>query len=188
MIRLWGGVIVALALLVLQACTVEPPKQIQPPVVQTPAQRHAQAAANISGDLQRLGVQVVRAGETMILLLPSDQLFIAHSSNFDQAYADQILPLVAQLLRALEAPAVEIIGYTDNRGASAHHAAVSERQAQRVLNYLWSDGVDVRIMYAKGAGRRSPIATNKEASGCAANRRIAVKFRYVPLAISQWSR
>lgn len=183
------GLLLSMILFGLQSCKVAEPKPLEPIApTPTPAQVHANAAANLSQELIARGVQVIHRGETMRLIIPTSQLFIKRSSNFNIAYANQILPVIAQLLTTVESPLVMIDGYTSNVGPVAYNRVLSERQAQKVLYYLSRQGVDVRVMVTKGYGSQQPIASNATTRGRELNNRLEISFQYVPLSVSYWSR
>lgn len=176
-----------LLLFALAGCQVaEPLKPIPYQPKPTPMQLRAHAAAQLAQVLRQHGVQVVHVGESVRLVISSNQLFLKRSSNFNTAYLPT-LNVVADMLKVLESTSVKITGYTDNRGSRVHNSLVSVRQAQKVLNVLWSQGIDVRLMVAYGNGDSNPIATNRTTKGQAENRRIEIVFHYVPLLTSLWS-
>ncbi len=83
-----------------------------------------------------------------------------------------ILNGVADTLSHRSEIAIEVGGYTDNRGAAAANQKLSQKRAQAVANYLMSRGVKAQQLTAKGYGAASPIADNKTEAGRAQNRRV----------------
>ena len=67
---------------------------------------------------------------------------------------------------------IEIRGYTDSRGSRRGNIKLSKRRAKAVMDALIDMGVKRSQLRYKGFGPKSPIATNKTASGRAKNRRI----------------
>jgi intracellular multiplication protein IcmN len=140
--------------------------------------------AQLSQQLEKLGIRVIQAGQTMRVMLPSDKLFNPHSANFTRA-ATPMLNTLAQLMATLETTSVEVAGFTDVEPSAMQNNALSTRQAQLVADYLWSRGVDARLLYAVGYG--SSHLTSPGLPGGfknSANRRIEVKFEYLPLLSS----
>jgi len=68
--------------------------------------------------------------------------------------------------------AVELAGYTDNRGNPKFNDKLSKLRALSVKAYLVLKGVDAERMKAKGYGDDSPIASNETADGRSKNRRV----------------
>ena len=83
-----------------------------------------------------------------------------------------ILNGVAETLSHRSEIAIEVGGYTDNRGTAAANQKLSQKRAQAVANYLISRGVKAGQLTAKGYGAASPVADNKTEAGRAQNRRV----------------
>src|SRR5207248_2291771 len=83
-----------------------------------------------------------------------------------------VLDIVAQSLQANPDIRIEIAGYTDNTGAAATNAGLSQARAEAVRMYLATRGVTPNRMVAKGYGPANPIAPNTTAAGRAQNRRV----------------
>src|SRR2546430_16025247 len=79
-----------------------------------------------------------------------------------------VLDIVAQSLQANPDIRIEIAGYTDNTGAAATNARLSQARADAVRAYLATRGVAPNRMTAKGYGPANPIAANTTAAGRAA--------------------
>lgn len=128
--------------------------------------------------LQQQGVDIIQTGETIKVVIPSDNLFYPDSANFNPEAPAILRPLV-ELLRGYEVVFMRVSGYTSNLGSSARNHALSEQQAQRIVAELTKANIDTRIIYASGFGEQRPIANNETPEGRARNRRIEIKFRYV---------
>src|SRR5207248_469072 len=83
-----------------------------------------------------------------------------------------VLDIVAQSLQANPDIRIEIAGYTDNTGAAATNARLSQARAEAVRAYLATRGVAPSRMSAKGYGPANPIAPNTTSAGRAQNRRV----------------
>jgi outer membrane protein OmpA-like peptidoglycan-associated protein len=69
---------------------------------------------------------------------------------------------------------IEIGGHTDNVGKPDKNKILSANRAQAVMAYVITKGINPARLTAKGYGHTKPIASNKTASGKAANRRTEV--------------
>jgi outer membrane protein OmpA-like peptidoglycan-associated protein len=129
--------------------------------------------------LQADKVTVIEAGEQVTLVIPAQQLFLPSSPAFNtKSYL--ILNDIALFLRGYSKVDVSIVGYTDNLGSSRRNMALSRQRAQASANYLWSQGVDTRLLYTEGRGSNNPIADNAYAKGRQANSRIEISFQRIP--------
>jgi outer membrane protein OmpA-like peptidoglycan-associated protein len=73
---------------------------------------------------------------------------------------------------------VEVVGFADTSGKTARNAALSERRAKAVIQYLVGvHGLDLRrLVQPFGFGESKPIADNKTAAGRAKNRRVEIRI------------
>jgi outer membrane protein OmpA-like peptidoglycan-associated protein len=134
-----------------------------------------QQEAQLRQQLQGTGVSVTRAGDRIILNMPSNITFPT-----DQ---DQVMPgfyatldSVALVLNKFNRTLVDVNGHTDSTGSLAHNQELSERRAASVANYLGSRGVDQRRMSTLGFGPSQPVASNATPDGRAQNRRVEVQI------------
>ncbi|MGQ9846994.1 MAG: OmpA family protein [Bacteroidales bacterium] len=70
---------------------------------------------------------------------------------------------------------VEIAAHTDNIGDDNKNLELSQRRAQKVVDYCVSKGIKKDRLIAKGYGETQPIAFNSDEDGRAMNRRIEFK-------------
>lgn len=149
---------------------------------------------NCMAELKKQDVQFIRVGETVIIVIPSDELFNRDSANFSED-GNKILETLTCVLQPYETTTMKIAGYTDNCGSAIRNKALSARQAQNVANYLAAqrrDGccvvkigdlttqkIDARIIYAVGYGQNYPVATNDTEEGRAKNRHVEIRFRHL---------
>lgn len=72
---------------------------------------------------------------------------------------------------------LEVVGHSDNRGTRYDNRRLSERRANKVTDYLVSNGIDPNMIQTDYQGDRYPIADNDTAEGRAANRRTTILVR-----------
>jgi outer membrane protein OmpA-like peptidoglycan-associated protein len=97
--------------------------------------------------------------------------FRSGSASIHRAAAYVLDGLAALLQRCPDAE-VEIAGHTDNVGDEEDNRALSQRRADRVMQYLVNEGVAARRLTAVGHGAQKPIASNADEAGRSENRRI----------------
>ncbi|MDQ0318381.1 outer membrane protein OmpA-like peptidoglycan-associated protein [Pararhizobium capsulatum DSM 1112] len=131
--------------------------------------------SELRAQLQGTGVSVTRAGDRIILNMPSNITFAT-----DQ---DQVIPgfystlnSVAIVLRKFNKTLVDVDGHTDSTGNPSYNQGLSERRAASVANYLATQGVDQRRMSAIGYGQDRPVASNASEAGRAQNRRVEISI------------
>ncbi len=80
------------------------------------------------------GVQIIRVGDEIRLILPSDRFFYADSANLNPAYYG-VLTKVILFVRAFHKIDVKIACYTDNSGDWRRNLALSRLQAKQNCFY-----------------------------------------------------
>jgi outer membrane protein OmpA-like peptidoglycan-associated protein len=86
--------------------------------------------------------------------------------------AREKLAKVAGILLAYPGLNIAVGGYTDNVGSNQLNQALSERRAGSVRDYLVQQGVSGTSVTATGFGNSVPVASNDNATGRQANRRV----------------
>lgn len=119
------------------------------------------------------GVSVSRRGDAIVLNMPNNVTFDTDSSMLKPAGANTLTG-VAMVLKEYEKTAVNIVGYTDNTGSSAHNMTLSQQRADNVSTVLITQGVAASRISSHGAGSANPVATNSTADGKAKNRRVEI--------------
>ncbi|MDO3665056.1 OmpA family protein [Acinetobacter higginsii] len=79
---------------------------------------------------------------------------------------------ILNLLKSDDALKLEINGYTDNSGESAHNLKLSQARAQTVVKALTDAGIDPSRLKAQGFGDTKPVSSNESEEGKAKNRRV----------------
>ncbi|HUE79824.1 MAG TPA: OmpA family protein [Sphingomicrobium sp.] len=124
------------------------------------------------------GVDVIRAGDRLLLRLPA-------SGTFDVGSAEirpQALSTVSEIgltLKKYNQSLVDVLGHTDPTGTQASNQTLSQRRAESVARQLRSRGVAAARIATRGYASSHPIADNSTETGRAANRRVEIKL--VPL-------
>lgn len=121
--------------------------------------------------MEEVAIALTRFEVGTVLTL-KDVRFASGSSTLEAVFQPELEQL-AELMLANEVK-VQIIGHTDNRGASASNLALSQERAKAVRNYLLARGVASDRMEVEGRGDEQPIATNESEAGRAMNRRTEI--------------
>jgi OOP family OmpA-OmpF porin len=91
--------------------------------------------------------------------------------------AESLLDSAIDILRNNEAAALVVEGHTDNQGDPAANRVLSQQQAEAVVDYLISGGIEAARLSAIGFGDERPLASNATEEGRAQNRRIVFVIR-----------
>jgi len=141
-------------------------------------QRRMTPAEQLREALRFHGATVINMGDNTLVSIPNGHLFYPNSPRIRwSSYA--MLNLTADYLRQFPKVSVRVVGYTDNQHNRKRDMGLSRARAQKVANYLWTQNIDARLIYAQGYGQLNPIASNEYSRGREWNERIEVIFRIV---------
>ncbi len=129
--------------------------------------------AKLRQKLEGTGVQVVRDGNDLHLVMPGDVTFETNSASLNSGFFE-VLDSVALVLNEYKSTLVTVAGYTDSTGPIEFNQKLSERRASTVALYLHSRGVDQQRLAAIGYGEKKPVASNNTSEGRAKNRRVEI--------------
>ena len=127
-------------------------------------------------DLAGSGATITNTGNELIVTLPEAITFETDSTYVRPTLQDDLAAL-ANNLREYPDSTVDVIGHTDSVGDGSYNQNLSARRAQSVSNILRDNGTPSSRIRAYGRGETEPVASNDNASGRAANRRVEVVIR-----------
>lgn len=127
--------------------------------------------AMLRQELASTGVQVVRDGDNLILVMPGNITFATGSAAVKGDF-QVVLNSVAKVLTEFDKTILEITGHTDSTGSNEFNQQLSERRATAVANVLQANDVAFERILSAGYGEERPIADNSTAEGRALNRRV----------------
>ena len=132
-----------------------------------------QQEAKLRAELQGTGVSVTRIGDNITLNMPGNVTFDTDSAALRPQFFG-VLNSVGKVLTEYNKTVVEVAGHTDSTGSDSHNMALSQRRANTVGEYLYTQGImDQRIMTV-GMGEHHPIADNSTTEGRQLNRRVEI--------------
>ncbi len=132
--------------------------------------------AGLTNRLRKSGIEVVRLGDNVRIVIPSDEVFYFNSTDFKNRYYPALND-VAHLLKFFPRTDIAIAAYNDAVDKSKAHQQLSTQRAEAVRSYLWAHGIDSHYTYAVGMGSKDPVANNIKSYGMRANRRIEITLR-----------
>lgn len=127
--------------------------------------------AKLREQLQGTGVQVVREGDNIRLIMPGNITFETDSYTLKPSFYP-VLNSVGLVLAKYADTTMRVTGHTDNTGSRQYNLTLSERRARSVADYLQTREVAASRMYVEGVAFDQPIADNGSAAGRAQNRRV----------------
>ncbi len=126
-------------------------------------------------ELKGTGVQVVRSGDNLELILPGNITFATSSSTVKDDFKP-VLNSIVKVTNKYKKSNLQIIGYTDSTGKYDYNMQLSRKRANAVKEYLVYKGVASGRIVTDGKGPSNPIASNTTATGKEQNRRVEISF------------
>ena len=127
--------------------------------------------AKLRQQLEGTGVRVVRNGDNITLVMPSNVTFDVDKADVKASFYP-VLDSVALVLDEYDKTIIDVVGHTDSTGSHQYNQALSERRADSVAKYLISQKVARVRIETFGMGETRPIADNATAQGRQLNRRV----------------
>lgn len=127
--------------------------------------------SKLRAQLQGTGVQVLREGDNIRLIMPGNITFNTDSYALKTSFYP-VLDSVSLVLAKYNDTSIRVTGHTDSTGGRQLNLNLSEQRGETVANYLASREVARSRMFVQGLGFDQPIADNGTAQGRAQNRRV----------------
>ena len=127
-------------------------------------------------ELTGTGVQVVRNGDNLQLIMPGNITFASSSSDISSSFYPTLNSLV-KVFKEFDKNGIDIVGHTDSSGSLELNMRLSQERATSVASYLTGQGVSGARISSRGVGPSQPIASNDTSAGKAQNRRVEINLR-----------
>ncbi|MBE1273396.1 OmpA family protein [Enterovibrio baiacu] len=134
-----------------------------------------QQEAAFREELSGSGIEVVREGDNIRLVMPSNITFSTNQSNISPGF-DESLDAVAKVMNKYDKTFLSIEGHTDSTGDAAYNMTLSEKRAESVKRYLQMQAVNADRLYVTGYGETQPLVSNDSAANRSKNRRVEVQI------------
>jgi len=119
-------------------------------------------------------VAIIACQEELAAIVEAEKINFDSSRSTIKSESIGVLDRVVAAAKACSDSIIHVHGHTDSTGNAAFNQELSVDRASAVAAYLASNGVRQRLR-ATGHGSNQPIASNDNAVGRAANRRIEFK-------------
>ncbi|MEI8705367.1 OmpA family protein [Pseudoalteromonas sp. B62] len=126
-------------------------------------------------ELAGSGVEVVREGDNLRLVMPSNITFATDQSYISSGFNDT-LNAIAKVMNKYEKTYLSVEGHTDSTGKDSYNMTLSQQRAQSVKGYLVNQQILAGRISTRGYGETRPIASNDSANGRAQNRRVEIQI------------
>jgi intracellular multiplication protein IcmN len=134
------------------------------------------AVIDLMNALHVKSVKVVTIGQDYLVSIPAWTIFADQSPRLTWASYGTLETVIA-FLKQFRKIAVTVTVYGTYYQSVHRTEALTRARAKAVANYLWSQGIDTRLMVASGAGLKCPIASCGPIGDRSPNSRVEITFR-----------
>lgn len=139
--------------------------------------------------LKYQGIRVFVQGESVRIILPSNLIFEGPgSSDKITGVGQELVGHVAHFIKTFDVVRVSVNAYADAPAwkGTVHnpHQKLTNSQSQAIAKQLWSSGINMRMITAKGMASNNSVSWNGTPRGRNDNRRVEVSFRFYPHKIN----
>jgi outer membrane protein OmpA-like peptidoglycan-associated protein len=131
--------------------------------------------ARLRRKLRSTGVQIVRKGKVLHLIMPGDITFRSGMAVIQPSFYS-VLDSVVEVLKEYDKSYIEIAGHTDYIGSDISNQILSQQRADSVSSYFASKGIARRRIDTVGYGESRPLGDNYTAAGRRQNRRVEISL------------
>ena len=173
--------IVLLAVCLLSSCKCgrEPPLRMEMEVPGLPTRVDGTSDCKVFPMQKRLrnrGVTIINMGQNYLISIPSFLLFPKQSPRINwKAYG--LLNDVACYIKQFRKVSINVTAYSSKYISPRREHALTLARAKNTARYLWSQGVDSRLMFTHGAGSDKPISSAEHDGDMSPNSRVEITFQ-----------
>lgn len=120
---------------------------------------------------EQVGLRTRAGTEALRVSLDTEVLFRLDSSALTPAAASALAAVAAQLRGRAASGRVDVIGYTDDTGSTAHNLELSRARARGVVQALAGSAPGLTLV-ADGKGEADPVVPNDDDAARRLNRRV----------------
>lgn len=136
----------------------------------------AQVAAMVRSFNRGKIVNVISIGSDYLISVPAAALFPENSPRLLwQSYPQ--LNQIARFLKQFRKVAVTVTIYSGQYMSKQREHALTLARARAVGNYLWSQGIDSRLIFTQGTGSDKPVTTFRGRGDHTPGSRMEITFR-----------
>lgn len=126
-------------------------------------------------ELSGSGIDVVREGDNLRLIMPSNITFASGQSYITSGFHNT-LDAIVRVLAKYEKTLLSIEGHTDSVGSAESNQKLSEERAASVEDYLVNQNILESRLKISGYGESRAISSNNNEQGRALNRRVEIQI------------
>ena len=132
--------------------------------------------ATLEKRMAERGVEIVSVGQDYLISVPALSLFGNQSPRLTWESYD-LLNGISCYLRQFRKVDVNVAAFTSRYISAQREQALSTARAEVVARYLWSQGIESRLLFTQGMGSDKPIVTAARAEDKSPNARVEITFR-----------
>ena len=122
------------------------------------------------------GIKVITKGQDYLISIPAGALFTDQTPHLTWA-SYSLLNEVASFLKQFRKVAITISSYSSKYISVQRERSLTLARSRVVGEYLWSQGIDSRLVFTQGLGSDKPIMSYSQGGDASPNARVEITFR-----------
>jgi intracellular multiplication protein IcmN len=124
----------------------------------------------------KTGIKVITIGQDYLISIPSGRLFDDETPHLKWG-SYHLLNKIASFLKQFRKVAINVTSYSNKYVSMHRERALTTARARVVGEYLWSQGIDSRLVFTQGLGSDKPVVSFTQGGDSSPNSRIEITFR-----------
>ncbi|TAL63499.1 MAG: protein LphA [Legionella sp.] len=122
------------------------------------------------------GIKVVTMGQDYMISIPASALFAEQTAHLKWG-SYGLLNDIAFFMKQFRKVAVNINSYSSKYISVQRERSLTTARSRVVGEYLWSQGIDSRLVFTQGLGSDKPITSYRQGGDKSPNARVEITFR-----------
>ncbi|MGV3740498.1 MAG: OmpA family protein [Gammaproteobacteria bacterium] len=131
--------------------------------------------SSLISTLKEQNIQFTKYGDTITLTIPSDQYFNFNSTEINDSDFGGLNNTV-KLLNFYPKNIKYVTAFTDKSGTSQEQLDLTQGRAERIVTFLWANGIPAQALNAQGYGDQFSLGSNKSSHSRSYNRRVEIQW------------
>ena len=132
--------------------------------------------AKYLSNFHKRGIKVLTMGQDYLISIPASALFADQSPHLKWG-SYNLLNDVASFMKQFRKTAVNITSYSSKYVSVQRERSLTVARSRVVGEYLWSRGIDSRLLFTQGLGSDKPIMSYTKGGDKSPNARVEITFR-----------
>jgi len=129
----------------------------------------------LADQLKEEDITYIKYGDSRTLVIPADKYFSLQSTELtDMDYSG--FNNIVKLLKLYPNSQIYVAAFSDDSGSANSQKDLTQGRAEKMVTFLWANGIPANKLSAQGYGDTYSIGSNKQMHSSSYNRRIEIQW------------